>query len=643
MTSDHIEPSASDQPSSGSGQAVSSPGLRPELQKIIASGRRQSTPRVGSAWSALLLIVSSLILLWFSFTPVEFAPAAWLALVPLIQLIRLKSLPNWTWLLLTVCGFLWGVATLQWMRLGDPAMIFAMLALAFYVGLYFPTFIWISRRMAGSGVPVLLTVPLAWTALEFARAYLLTGFSWYYLGHSQYQWLALIQISDITGAYGVSFIVAIANAAVALQVPTAWLKKLNLDVSSLEAADNPNQRVSRLDRPVAAAAVSLTLVSLCWLYGTLRLTPAEDFGEGPGFALIQGNFNPEVKHDPDQWVSRYRIHDRLTRSCTDLQPAFIVWPETMWPWPDRAVEGDVTDKELIDQLPPPLLESGGFDSEAISRAWRSDEVRRSLHDHAAMVGAALVVGIESHVVSRTELKAFNSAAFVRPDLGYIGRYDKMHRVIFGEYIPLKDLFPWLSNLTPFGPYFGIAAGDQTQLFEYAGFRIAPLICFEDTVPHVVRQIAGQTTDEGLTCDVLVNLTNDAWFRGSSELDQHLITAAFRCVETRKPLVRAVNGGISAFIDGNGQVREPEQILVIDDNAEEYVPRLTKVEGMRDPETGKWRRQMSAVVFGQVPLDDRSSFYLKWGDLFARACLLVTLLSTFWSTFAGRNTNAAALK
>lgn len=643
MTPDHIEPSASDKPPIDGAHADLQPGLRPELQKIIASGRRQSARRVGSARSALLLIVSSLLLLWLSFTPVEFAPAAWLALVPLIQLIRLKSLPRWTWLLLTACGFIWGVATLQWMRLGDPAMIFAMLALAFYVGLYFPAFIWISRRMVGSGLPVLLTVPVAWTALELARAYLLTGFSWYYLGHSQYQWLSLIQISDLTGAYGVSFVVAMANAALALQVPAAWLKQWNLDTDSSAAADGQCLPVSRLDRPAAAAAISVLLVSLCCLYGTFRLTPSEEFGAGPAFALIQGNFTPEVKHDPDEWVSRYRIHDRLTRSCTDLQPAFIVWPETMWPWPDRAVEGDVTDKELMDQLPPPLLESGGFDSDAISRAWRSDEVRRSLHDHAAMVGAALVMGVESHVVSRTELKAFNSAAFVRPDLGYVGRYDKMHRVIFGEYIPLKDLFPWLSNLTPFGPYFGIAAGDQPQIFEYAGFRIAPLICFEDTVPHVVRQIAGQTTEQGQTCDVLVNLTNDAWFRGSSELDQHLITAAFRCVETRKPLVRAVNGGISAFIDGNGQVREPEQILVIDDNAEEYVPRLTKVEGMRDPETGKWRRQMSAVVFGQVPLDDRSSFYLKWGDLFARACLLLTLLAIFWGALSGPKAVAAASK
>ena len=630
-------------------QSESSPSadamLRPELQKIIASGRRRKTDRRGSTLAATVLILLSMFLLWTCFTPMEWAPAAWLSLAPIIVLIRLKSLPRWTWIILTVAGFLWGIITLQWMRLGDPAMVMALIALAFYVGLYFPAFIWLSRlvhrsgrptsestdklcssapdtQVGGSkgrrGLPLLLTVPIVWTSLEFVRAYLLTGFSWYYLGHSQYQWQSLIQISDLTGAYGVSFVVALANAALALQISSSTLKRWHLDI------DNPDTTIAWPDRRLHASIISVAVVLLCCIYGAVRLKDPSTFDPGPGIALIQGNFTPEVKHDPNAWVERYRIHDRLTRSCVDLQPQFIVWPETMWPWPDRSVEGDVTNEDLMAKLPPPLLESAGFDVDAISQAWRSDEVRQSLEDHSAMVGSALVMGVESHVVSRSHLKAFNSAAFIRPDLGYMGRYDKMHRVIFGEYIPLKDIFPWLSNLTPFGPYFGIAAGESPRLFEYAGYRIAPLICFEDTVPQVVRQIVNFRDETGKSCDVMVNLTNDAWFRGSSELDQHLITAAFRCIETRKPLVRAVNGGISAFIDGNGQIREPDQILMIDDNAQDYVPKLSTVEGMRDPATGKWRRQMSAIVFGQVPLDNRTSFYLMWGDAFAFGCLLVVI-------------------
>lgn len=606
--------------------ATTENALRPELQRIIATGRRAVHVRQGSAVAAAGLAASSLILLWMSFTPLEIAPAAWFALVPLILLVRLSSLPAYCYIHLSVLGFVWGLATLQWMRLGHPAMYGALVALAFYVGLYVPAFVAITRRAVAGGLPLLLAVPLVWTALEYARAWLLTGFSWYYLGHSQYQWLSLIQISDLTGAYGVSFVIALSNAAVAGMVPTGWLQRWGLDV----AGNSPGPAVREFRRPLTAALVSAGTVVGCCVYGLLRLMDPAEFGPGPSVALIQGNFTPEVKHDPDSWMRRYAIHDRLTRHCVDLQPHLIVWPETMFPWPDRSVEEGVTDEQLIARLPPGLLEEGRFDDQRIVEAWRSDDVRNSLADHSRMAGAALVMGIEAHVVSPFDLKAYNSVAFVRPDLGYVGRYDKMHRVIFGEYIPLKNVFPWLSNLTPFGPNYGIAAGTQEKMFEYAGYQIAPLICFEDTVPQVVRRIARQRTAEGRGPDLLVNLTNDAWFRGSSELDQHLITSAFRCVETRTPLVRAVNGGISAFIDGNGQVREPDQILQIDDNAKEYRPQLTPLAGMRDPQTGRWRRQFSGIVFGQVPLDPRESLYVRFGDWFALSCLVLTVGAVAWS-------------
>ncbi|MCA9034510.1 MAG: apolipoprotein N-acyltransferase [Planctomycetaceae bacterium] len=615
-------------PSDATDVQESNAGLRPEIEQIIASGqRRVSKERSGSALTVLMLCSASAVLLWSCFTPLDFSPIAWIALVPLIQVVRLNSIPRWSWMILFITGFIWSAVTLQWMRLGDPAMIIALLALSFYLAFYFPAFVWISRRIHSRGFPLLIAVPVVWTSLEYVRAYLLTGFSWYYLGHSQYQWSAFIQIADITGAYGVSFVVALANTAVAIQIPYNLLKSWNLDsgASAIEEHQVPRQFV---DRPRTAGLIAVSVVTLCCGYGSVRSVDPASFRAGPVVALIQGNFSPEVKHDPEEWVTRYQIHDQLTRRCVDLRPDLIVWPETMWPWPDRTVEGDVTDEQLLEQLPPPMRESGDFTPEMISRIWRSDDVRKSLHDHAAAVGAALMMGIESHVVSASDLKAFNSAAFVRPDLGYMGRYDKIHRVIFGEYIPLKSIFPWLTNLTPFGPYFGIAAGESPMIFETAGFRLAPLICFEDTVPHLVRRIAGKQDESGQACDVLVNLTNDAWFRGSSELDQHLITAVFRCVETRKPLVRAVNGGISAFIDGNGTIREPDQILVAEESTMSLTPAFRTVSGMRDPETGRWRRQMSAIVFGQVPLDDRRSLYLQIGDVFAASCLVAMLVGCF---------------
>ena len=590
------------------------PHLRPEVQRIIATGKTQSASPTGSTVSASLLTMLSLTMLWLSFTPVECAPLAWIALVPLCQLLRLRMLPRLALPVVWMISVIWAVTTLQWMRLGHPAMYLALLALGIYLALYIPIFLLISRRCIRSGLPLWLTVPVVWTALDFARAYLLTGFSWYYLGHSQYRWLSLIQISDITGAYGITFVVALVSGALAEQIPATWLQKWNLDVS---VEDRSSGRRHSL-------VVALLAVAACCVYGVARRTPPEKFPEGPAFALIQGNFTPEIKHDAAMTLTRFRTHDTLTRSSVRLQPDFIVWPETMFSWPEQSAAEGVTDDHILSQIPADVVRDYGNQAAVLATPFRSREVQTRLANDAKACGAAIVMGLEAMVAEKDRLKVYNAAAFARPDLGYSGRYDKMHRVVFGEYIPLKDLFPWLTDLTPFGANFGIDAGNAPKLFEYAGVRIAPLICFEDTVPHLVRKMAAQRDQNGLECDVLVNLTNDAWFRGSSELDQHLITSTFRAVETRMPMVRCVNGGISAFIDGNGQIREPEQILVMKEPIEGLNPPLTAVQGMRDPETGSWRRQFSGIIFGHAPLDPRTSLYVQFGDWFAGLCLVATI-------------------
>lgn len=591
------------------------PVLRPEVQKIIQSGRVSEVRSSGSRVSVFLLAQLSGILLWASFTPLECAPLAWIALAPLALLGRLRSLPRFSWLVLWFAGFATNLVMLQWMRLGHPAMYLALVALAAYVGLYFPMFVLLLRRTVRWRIPLWLAVPIVWTGLEYARAYLLTGFSWYYLGHSQYRWTTLIQVSDLTGSYGVSFLVAMYSGVAAQFVSEQWLVRLRLDTET---------------RPSVPSFVPLCVATalLCCVlgYGSVRKMPADSFPAGPSIALIQGNFSPELKHDRDLVLNRFRVHNTLMQHSVELRPNFIVWPETMFPWPMQSAGENVTDEEILAQVPLEVLRDYGNESAQLVEPFRTEEVQKSLASHAHGVGAALVIGVESWVAEKDKTRIFNAAAFVRPDLGYIGRYDKIHRVIFGEYIPLRDVFPWLHQLTPFGAGFGIDAGNEYRSFEYGDYSIVPMICFEDTVPHLVRRMAAQKDSSGQSCDVLVNLTNDAWFRGSSELDQHLITSAFRCVETRMPLVRAVNGGISAFIDGNGEIRDPATILMMKEPLEGVVPQLSEVKGLRDEATGHWRRQFSGIVFGEVPLDPRESLYVRYGDWFAGLCLIVTLLS-----------------
>ncbi len=593
--------------------------LRPEIRQIIAQGTAAPAAAEGSTRSAALLVAASMLLLWLSFTPVEWSCLAWIALVPLSLLLRLKSLPTRCYLVTWCVAFVWALVTLQWMRLGHPAMFLALAALALYVALYVPTFVWLGRRCVAKGLPVWLTVPLVWTSLEYIRAWMITGFAWYFLGHTQYRWSALIQICDVTGVYGLTFLVALVSGAIAIHVPAGWLQRLRLNVETTPVP-GPTTRIQWV--PVLT---SVFVLVACLVYGAIRRTPPEQFPAGPVFALIQGNFSPEMKHDEAENTTRYRVHDALTREAVLMQPDFIVWPETMFPTPERSVAEGVTDKELLEHLPREVLQAYGNETEPLVADWRDDSVRKRLEMHAQASGAALVIGVLAIVAEKDRPKMYNGAAFVRPDLGYSGRYDKVHRVLFGEYIPFKDLFPWLHNLTPFGSDHGIEAGTGVRMFEYGGYRIAPLICFEDTVPPLVREMAGQRDAAGNECDVLVNLTNDAWFHGSSELDQHLITSAFRCVETRTPMVRCVNGGISTFIDGNGQIREPAEIRMMKEPVDGLQIELNPVEGLRDPETGYWRRQFSGIIFGQAPLDPRQSLYVRFGDWFAQLCLLTTVI------------------
>jgi apolipoprotein N-acyltransferase len=193
---------------------------------------------------------------------------------------------------------------------------------------------------------------------------------------------------------------------------------------------------------------------------------------------------------------------------------------------------------------------------------------------------------------------------------------------------MSDQLPWLQRVFAFSGPVGISAGEEIHYFNVNGTRFAPLICFEDTVPQLVREVVAAGESQGADVDCLVNLTNDGWFHGSSELEQHLITASFRCIETRTPMVRAVNTGISAVIDGDGLVREPEKFIDYDALRDGDRSRSS----MRDPETGEYHKQLNAALIGYVPLDARSSWYTRFGDWFATLCAAmccVAAVSSRW--------------
>jgi len=237
----------------------------------------------------------------------------------------------------------------------------------------------------------------------------------------------------------------------------------------------------------------------------------------------------------------------------------IVWPETMFRIPLFSFDPAYR--------PPAQMAS----SPAAFAAYAPREL-------AALVqrlGAPILVGIDrafgaaaaAGSADESVMQQFNSAVLVDQSGSIVGTYDKMHRVMFGEYIPFADWVPSLYKITPLTG--GIIAGQGPSALNVQDKHcFSPNICYETVIPHVIRRQVRALEGGSVFPDALVNLTNDAWYWGSSELDMHLACDVFRAVETRLPLVIAANGGISASIDRVGRVqaqckRQRSEFLIAD--------------------------------------------------------------------------------
>ncbi len=596
-TSQPVPPRPHDQTEASTG------GLLSERVADIISRGKKSRP---GAFSTILLLLATLVLTWLSFPPVDLGPLAWICLVPFLQLVRLPQSTRWMYRCTYLIGFLYWLIELQWMRLGDQTMYIALFAMATYLACYWVGFLWLARTAVHQlKIPLICAAPVLWVAMDYARAHLFTGFSWYYIGHTQYRWVNLIQISDLSGAYLISLLVVLANASLAELIPVSWLAKWNLIWSQEK---NALQSLP-LKKQWIGVGISLALVIASCAYGQFRRSDS-NFPRGPRVALIQGNFVASVRNDSDDPRDIFMTHRHLTGMTVGESPDVVVWPEGMFPYGIYQTEQGVTDPQLREVAPEIPLE-----------LWRNGQAQQALTDLANMTNAALIIGSSTFVANPITSSHYNSAVFIQPGVGLTNRYDKIHRVPFGEYIPLRDSLPLLQAFTPFRGKFGIDRGTEAHVFRYKDWEFIPLICFEDTVPHLVRRIASDAQVNGTSqSQCLVNLTNDGWFHGSSELDQHLITSQFRAIETRTPLVRAVNTGISAIIDGDGVVREPNAFIDGGTPGDDQ-PRRRSI---RDPRTGRYHKQLNCALVADIPLDPRTSLYVTMGDWPWVLCLAASL-------------------
>jgi len=594
------------------------------IQTAPAAPRPAAAPQAPQRRpSALPLLLASLTtggLLWLCYFPVNCGWLAWFALVPLLFLVRSTARPSLVYLCAYAGGLTFFGPALQWMRVADPRMIITWIFLALYCSIYFPLGLFFVRFLdRRTGLPLALTLPVVWTALEFFRSVFCTGFSWYLLGHTQHDFLHVIQFADLTGGYGVSFLVAAVNAV-------------------LFEAIYRRGRLWTGAFLIQAGAVAAALVAALG-YGDWRLRQ-DAFTPGPRVALIQGNVPQQIRNDVNMADVMATHFVALSDLAAAQKPDLIVWPETSFPGADWC--------DADPDAPAPLPNGWGQ---------RMKDCRSLMRKASEEWGTNLLIGLDSGVCEADgHTHHYNSALLVGRDGKPLGRYDKIHCVPFGEYVPLRDVFPWMQAFAPYDDQdYSVSPGRSETRFPLDGgtdhahsFGVA--ICYEDTDPDRTRPYGGG--DGRPPADFLLNISNDGWFDGTSEHDEHLAICRFRAVECRRSVGRAVNMGISAVIDGNGRVlplwpvagtewdnagirktimdrldalpADTRSLAVglFPDDGRAAVWRQEPSRGMpNDLPTGQWAhyKKVPGILVADIPIDRRVSLYALWGDWLPWGC------------------------
>lgn len=445
-----------------------------------------------------LAAIATGLLLALAFPRPGIALFAWVGLVPLLLVMARRPFRS---------GFLAGLVffslVLYWLNvvmvtyggLHPLLSAFAWLLLSAYLALYFAAATWGACRLRTRlDMPLYLTLPVLWVGLEFLRGWLFSGFPWALLGYSQQGWLTTIQSADLFGVYGISFLLVLVNA-------TLGEALLRCRIGGWRAL------------PWSMLLACLALIVANSAYGFWRL------GDDPerrtrtlDVALVQGNIDQAVKWDPafqDSTIATYR---RLSLQAVAQSPRqLLIWPESATPF--------------YFQDDNPL----------------SEQVRQISRDS----GAGLLFGSPAFEKVGSRFNFLNSAFLLGPDARLLGRSDKVHLVPFGEYVPLGRYLPFVHMLVQGVGDF--SPGTITPL-PLNGGRFGVLVCYEGIFPELAREHVRQGAD------LLVNITNDAWYGRTSAPYQHLSMARFRAIENRIWLARAANTGISAFITPSGAIR-----------------------------------------------------------------------------------------
>lgn len=544
-------------------------------------------------WPWLAAICSGLLCAG-CFAPFNVWWLCWIALAPLLAAVwfsgegaRFRGLRNLLLGYVAGLAFFWTV--FSWLT---TVTALGWFLLQFYMAIYFAIWSWLAGALRPRVAPAAAAVssdkpwearpedsPLArspwlksthnlrlafllasaWVAHEFLRSIVFSGWGWNTLGSALHAHWTLIQIAEFTGVAGLSFVVAFANV---IAVATVRRFVIETQVRAL--------------RPHFDLTLTLTGITAMMVFG-IRAARVERPSTPLRVALVQANVAREQKFDAAFTKEIFERFRRLSRPAIESQapPQLIVWPESSTPAPV------LTDEETYEFVT-------GFASGA-----KSD----------------LLLG----TIDLEDKRAYNAALLVSKDGQHQQLYRKVHLVPFGEYIPGRYTIPLLARIVGDQVPEDFAFGTEHTVFQLtgSGLRVAPLICFEDTIGELTRHfVLGGAA-------LLANVTNDGWFLRSAGSQQHLANAVFRCVETRRPMVRAANTGVTCVINETGRVTE----MLLDETGSQFT------EGVLTGEVA-------------VPTNGELTFYVRHGEWVSHVCAAVSALTLLYVVVFARRRRAA---
>jgi len=478
-----------------------------------------------------LSIISGL-LIGLAYPPLPFGFLAWFGIVPLLVLFQQASV--WQ-------GFRFGflasitanLVSLYWIGFNSGAgftvvllsLIGADLDLAIFWGIIGFLLTWIMQK---SRIGIICT-PLLWVMMEYLRGMGPLGFPWIDLALTQTNYLSLIQIAEVTGPSGIAF----------------WIITLNICFLVLLDQNSKRKR---------SASIILILICIIGFYGYQRINVVEDsIIPEISVAVTQSNIDPNDKWDRSNRKQVFATMHALLDSAINLQPDLILWPESAVP--------------------------------ALLRTSRAS--RKPFHDKIIASNIPLLAGtVDRYTDDQGNRQYYNGSILLNTD-NTVDIYHKIHLVPFAEYIPLSEKFPKLKKLN-----FGQAnflQGKEFTLFTLDSVKFSNLICYESSIPNLVRKFVEQGA-QFLTIE-----SNDGWLGSTSGPYQHFAISKLRAVENRIAIARSANTGISGVILPSGRVVEKIPL------------------GERD------------IAFSYLPLRRNSTIYTKYGNYFAWICTTVMLI------------------